>query len=92
MLLLNKMVNINHLKERINRYKKTYLVSQQKRIKHYKVTSSIICMEIVGSVITGVFIGHLLDVYFETRYIFKVVCLIFAVIACFVVLYKLIKD
>ena len=85
-------MNINFLKKRIEKYKDDHLSSPKKRMKHYKVTSSIICMEIVASIITGIFIGYILDIYFNTRYIFKIVCLIFAFIGCFVVLYKLVKD
>ncbi|MBP9792041.1 MAG: AtpZ/AtpI family protein [Rickettsiales bacterium] len=85
-------MNIRDLRNRIEKYKNNHLVSQERRINHYKVSSSVICMEIVASVGTGVFIGHILDHYFNTKYIFKVVCLVFAFIACFIVLYKLVKD
>jgi len=85
-------MNIRDLKSRIDKYKNNHLVSPEKRIKHYKVTSSVICMEIVASLGTGIFIGHILDRYFNTKYIFKVLCLVFAFIACFIVLYKLVKD
>lgn len=83
---------IDHLKKRIEKYKNTHFVPQEKRVKHYRVTSSVICMEIVSSVVTGVFIGYMLDLFFNTRYIFKLICLVFAFVACFVVLYKLVKD
>jgi F0F1-type ATP synthase assembly protein I len=85
-------MNIRDLKNRIDKYKNNHLVSPGKRIKHYKITSSVICMEIVASLGTGIFIGHILDRYFNTKYIFKVLCLVFAFIACFIVLYKLVKD
>lgn len=83
---------IDHLKKRIEKYKNAHLVPQEKRVSHYRVTSSVICMEIVSSVVTGVFIGYILDLFFNTRYIFKLICLVFAFVACFVVLYKLVKD
>ena len=83
---------IDHLKKRIEKYKNAHLVPQEKRVSYYKITASVICMEIVSAVITGILIGHMLDLFLNTRYIFKVVCLLFAFVACFVVLYKLVKD
>ena len=85
-------MNIYHLKKRIEEYKDTHLAPPKKRIRHYKVTASIICMEIIAAVVIGFFIGHLFDVFFNTKYIFKIICLIFAFIACFTVLYRLVRD
>ena len=85
-------MNITHLKKRIEKYKETHISSPKKRIQHYKVTASIICMEIIAAVVVGIFIGYMLDIFFNTKYIFKIICLIFAFIGCFTVLYKLARD
>lgn len=85
-------MDIDHLKKRIEKYKDKNLASPKKRIKHYKVTASIICMEIIAAVVVGIFIGHMLDIFFGTKYIFKIICLIFAFIGCFTVLYKLARN
>ena len=85
-------MTIKHLKERIEQYKHSNLALPKKRIRHYRVTASIICMEIVAAVVTGFFIGYFLDNFFHTRYVFKIICLMFACVGSFVVLYKLVKN
>lgn len=87
-----RVMSIEHLKKRINKYKDTHFNHPEKRIKHYKVTSSIICMEIVAAVITGFFFGYILDLSFNTKYIFKIICLIFAFMGYFTVLYKIARN
>ena len=56
------------------------------------ISASRICIELVSSVIAGILVGTLLDNWFKTKLIFKIIGLLLSCIAGFYSIYRLARK
>ena len=86
-------MNLDHLKARLEHFKKDKKTPTQQRVKHYKLTSFFVCVEIVACVLTGLFVGAVFDYWFSTKWTFKIICMLLSFLANMIVLYRImIRD
>ncbi len=87
---MHKKNQLIHLKEKIALYKQ-----QDAKLSYshrHEINPYTVCIELVASVIAGIVVGALLDHLMKTKLIFKIICLLFSVIAGFYSIYKLSRQ
>ncbi len=85
------MKSLDQLKKKVTEIKNTK--DTKKDILRNKLPMSFrICIEIASAIIAGLIIGGLLDYTFNTKWIFKLICLVLGCIASFRVLYKMMVE
>jgi len=82
------MDSLEKTKKELERIKNKHSIA--KRVLKSNIPMSFkICIEISSAIIAGLIIGTLLDKLFETKMIFKILCLILGCISSFRTIYNL---
>ena len=84
------MEKLNNLKQKISEHKRKQ-ESKAVETKNKNFSAITVSSEIIGAVIFGFIIGNFFDTLFNTRFIFKLLMLLLAMMASFYTIYKSIK-
>ncbi len=82
-------MNLEHLRASLEHFKKDKKTPIQERVKHYKLTSFFVCVEIIACILTGILVGAVLDYWFSTKWVFKIICMVLSFLANMIVLYRI---
>jgi len=85
------MDKLSKLNKKIQTYKEKH---KGKELKKSKVAlgSLNVSLEIIGAIFVGLLIGFYLDKFFNTGFLFKIICLILAFVASLMNIYRTIDK
>ena len=66
--------------------------SKKKQTNKYSSYGFQVAADLIAGILVGAFIGYWIDVYFQTKPLFLICCLIFGVFGGFYNIFKMFKD